>query len=50
MFPYRSVYALSQGDTLAALSNAVTAALVITALAVGLAIARMLTDREGPER
>jgi uncharacterized membrane protein YjjB (DUF3815 family) len=48
---YRSVYALSQGDTLAALSNAVTAALVITALAVGLAIARMLTDREwGLER
>lgn len=48
---YRSVYAISQGDTLAAISNGVSAVLIVTALAVGLAIARMLTDREwGMER
>ncbi|WP_448630560.1 threonine/serine exporter family protein [Cellulomonas soli] len=43
---YRSVYYLSQGNTVDALGYGVTAALIVTALAVGLAIARMLTDRE----
>ena len=43
---YRAVYYLSQGDTTQALGYGVTAALIVTALAVGLAIARMLTDRE----
>lgn len=43
---YRAVYYLSQGDTTQALGYGVTAALVVAALAIGLAIARMLTDRE----
>lgn len=43
---YRAVFYLSQGQTADALGYGVTAALVVAALAVGLAIARMLTDRE----
>lgn len=43
---YRAVYYLAQGDTTQALGYGVTAALVVVALAIGLAIARMLTDRE----
>lgn len=43
---YRAVFHLSNGDTTQALAYGVQAALVIVALAVGLAVARMLTDRE----
>ena len=43
---YRAVYYISNGDTMQALGYGVSAALIVTALAVGLAIARMLTDRE----
>jgi uncharacterized membrane protein YjjP (DUF1212 family) len=43
---YRAVYYLSEGDTIAALGYGVSAVLIVAALAVGLAIARMLTDRE----
>lgn len=43
---YRAVYHLSNGDVTAALTYGVSAALVVTALAVGLAVARMCTDRE----
>ncbi|GAA3603324.1 threonine/serine exporter family protein [Microlunatus ginsengisoli] len=42
---YRAVYEVSTGDTAAALSYAVQATLVIGALSIGLAVARMLTDR-----
>ncbi|GIG41769.1 threonine/serine ThrE exporter family protein [Cellulomonas phragmiteti] len=43
---YRAVYYLSNGDVPQALTYGVSAALVVTALAVGLAVARMCTDRE----
>ena len=43
---YRAVYYLSNGDVTRALEYGVSAALVVTALAVGLAVARMVTDRE----
>lgn len=42
---YRTVFHLSDGDTLTALAYGVQAALVVAALAIGLAVARMLTDR-----
>lgn len=42
---YRAVYHLSNGDVTQALTYGVPAALVVTALAVGLAVARMCTDR-----
>jgi uncharacterized membrane protein YjjP (DUF1212 family) len=42
---YRAVYYLSTGDVIQALSYGVQASLVVLALAVGLAVARMLTDR-----
>jgi uncharacterized membrane protein YjjP (DUF1212 family) len=43
---YRSVFHLSNGDTTQALAYGVQAGLVVVALAMGLAVARMLTDRE----
>nr|WP_308439494.1 threonine/serine exporter family protein [Cellulomonas marina] len=43
---YRAVFALSEGDTTQALASGVQAVLVVAALAIGLAVARMLTDRE----
>ncbi|PFG41453.1 uncharacterized membrane protein YjjP (DUF1212 family) [Isoptericola jiangsuensis] len=43
---YRAIYYLSNGETTQALAYAVEAALVVAALAIGLAVARMLTDRE----
>jgi uncharacterized membrane protein YjjP (DUF1212 family) len=43
---YRAVFYLSNGDITNAMSYGVTAALIIAALAIGLGIARMLTDRE----
>jgi uncharacterized membrane protein YjjP (DUF1212 family) len=43
---YRSVFYLSNGDTTQALAYGVQAGLVVVALSVGLAVARMLTDRE----
>ncbi len=43
---YRAMYHLSNGEVVEALTYGVTAVLVVAALAVGLAIARMLTDRE----
>lgn len=43
---YRAVYYLSNGDVAQAMTYGVSAALVVTALAVGLAVARMCTDRE----
>ena len=42
---YRAVYYLSTGETIRALEYAVQACLVVLALAIGLAVARMLTDR-----
>ncbi len=42
---YRGVYAVSQGDAAAAVGTFAQAALVTTALPIGLALARMLTDR-----
>ena len=42
---YRAVYAVAQGDTATALANGTQAALSIVALPIGLAAARMLTDR-----
>ena len=42
---FRAVYALAQGDTAGALTNGTQAALTIVALPIGLAVARMLTDR-----
>lgn len=42
---YRAVYYLSTGDVIQALDYGVQACLVVLALAVGLAVARMLTDR-----
>ena len=42
---YRAVYYLSTGDTIQALDYGVQACLVVLALAIGLAVARMLTDR-----
>ena len=41
---YRAVFALSEGDTVQALAYGVQAALVVVALSIGLAVARMLTD------
>lgn len=41
---YRAVFFLSEGDTVQALAYGVQAALVVVALSVGLAVARMLTD------
>lgn len=43
---YRAVFYLSNGDITNAMSYGVTAALIVAALAIGLGIARMLTDRE----
>ena len=43
---YRAVYYLSNGDVARALEYGVSAALVVAALAIGLAVARMVTDRE----
>lgn len=43
---YRAVYFLNNGDTTEALAYAVQAGLVVIALAIGLAVSRMLTDRE----
>lgn len=43
---YRAVYEFNTGATAQALAYAVEAGLVIVALAIGLAVARMLTDRE----
>jgi len=42
---YRAVYYLSTGETIRALDYGVQACLVVLALAIGLAVARMLTDR-----
>ncbi len=41
---YRAVYFLNSGDTTQAMAQAVQAGLVVIALAIGLAISRMLTD------
>lgn len=41
---YRAVFYLSEGNTVAALVSGVQAALVVVALSIGLAVARMLTD------
>ena len=43
---YRAVYFFNNGNTTEALAYAVQAGLVVVALAIGLAVARMLTDRE----
>jgi uncharacterized membrane protein YjjP (DUF1212 family) len=43
---YRAIYDLSVGETVQAVAYAVEAALVVASLAIGLAVARMLTDRE----
>lgn len=43
---YRAVYHVASGEVVEALGYAAQAALVVLALAVGLAVARMLTDRE----
>lgn len=43
---YRAVFHMSNGDTTQALAYGVQAALVVVSLCIGLAVARMLTDRE----
>ncbi|MGB4780135.1 threonine/serine ThrE exporter family protein, partial [Microbacterium sp.] len=43
---YRSIAGIISGDTLAAIQNATTALFVVVALAVGLTVARVLTERE----
>ncbi|BDZ41479.1 membrane protein [Paraoerskovia sediminicola] len=43
---YRAIFHLSNGETTEALAYGVEAGLVIAALAIGLAFARMLTDKE----
>lgn len=43
---YRALVNFNNGNTLAALDNAFQAAVVVISLAIGLAIARMMTDRE----
>nr|WP_066586869.1 threonine/serine exporter family protein [Cellulomonas timonensis] len=42
---YRAVFHLSNGNTTEALAYGVQAALVVTAISIGLAVARMLTDK-----
>ncbi|WP_370915743.1 MULTISPECIES: threonine/serine exporter ThrE family protein [unclassified Corynebacterium] len=43
---YTSMYALNTGDMDLAISSAASAALVVVSIAAGLALARMLTDRD----
>lgn len=43
---YRAIVYLNQGETIQALSNAIEAFFVVVCLAVGLAAARILSDRE----
>ncbi|WP_425955362.1 threonine/serine ThrE exporter family protein [Xylanimonas sp. McL0601] len=43
---YRAVFEFNGGDSVAALGFSVDAGLVVVALAIGLAVSRMLTDRE----
>lgn len=43
---YRSIAGVIDGDTLAAIQNGVTAVFVVVALAIGLTVARILTERE----
>ncbi|MEK8226314.1 hypothetical protein NKG05_09970 [Oerskovia sp. M15] len=45
MTAYRAVYEFNSGSTSEALASTVEAGLVIVALAIGLAVARMLTDK-----
>lgn len=42
---YRAVFHMSEGDTTTALAYGFEAALIVIALAIGLAMARMITDR-----
>lgn len=42
---YRAVFHLVDGDTTQALAYGVQAGLVVVAISIGLAVARMLTDR-----
>ncbi|SDS89728.1 threonine/serine ThrE exporter family protein [Paraoerskovia marina] len=42
---YRAVFHMSEGDTTTALAYGFEAALIVIALAIGLAVARMVTDR-----
>ncbi|WP_298744373.1 threonine/serine exporter ThrE family protein [uncultured Microbacterium sp.] len=43
---YRSIAGIIDGDTLAAIQNGFTAVFVVVALAIGLTVARVLTERE----
>lgn len=43
---YRSIAGVIDGDTLAAIQNGVTALFIVVALAIGLTVARVLTERE----
>ncbi|MEV7973967.1 threonine/serine exporter family protein [Cellulomonas sp. NPDC089187] len=43
---YRAIFFLSNGDTTSALAYGVQAGLVVIALCIGLAVARMVSDRE----
>ncbi|KXC05875.1 threonine/serine ThrE exporter family protein [Microbacterium hominis] len=43
---YRSIAGVIGGDTVAAIQNATTAVFVVVALAIGLTVARVLTERE----
>lgn len=48
---YRSIAGVIDGDTLSAIQNGVQAISVVAALAIGLTVARVLTEREwGPSR
>ena len=43
---YRAITGVISGDTLAAVQNGFTAVFVVVALAIGLTLARILTERE----
>ena len=47
---YRSIAGVIDGDTLAAIQNAMTALFVVVALAIGLTVARVFTEREWGSR
>ena len=47
---YRSIAGVIGGDTLAAIQNAMTALFVVVALAIGLTVARIFTEREWGSR
>ena len=43
---YRAITGVISGDTLSAIQNGFTAVFVVVALAIGLTVSRVLTERE----